>query len=126
MSFAMETELQASFEQLLWFINLHLASTGQCGFEGVDVEIVFDRDMMMNEADAISSARASVGILSHESVLVHHPWVSDPKIELARIAAEQRSEQQDDEYFTAFMSAMKKDTPVKKSPVDGEGDDGGA
>ena len=118
----METELQASFEQLLWFINIHLASAGKGDFEAADVEIVFDRDMMMNEADAISSARKSVGILSHESVLAHHPWVSDPKIELGRIAIEK----QGDEYYTAFMAAMKKKgARAKKDPMDGEGDDGG-
>lgn len=33
----METELQAAFEEILWFVNAHLANTGRGNFENEDV-----------------------------------------------------------------------------------------
>ena len=46
----METEYQASFEELLWFVNAHLANTGQGDFSNENVTIIFNRDMMMDES----------------------------------------------------------------------------
>lgn len=41
----METEYQASFEELLWFINCHLFNVGMGDYEQEDVEIIFNRDI---------------------------------------------------------------------------------
>ena len=80
----METEYQASFEDLLWFINAHLANSGAGDFEGEEVEIIFNRDMLMNETDIVSNIRNSVGILSDETLVANHPWVNDVSVELER------------------------------------------
>jgi SPP1 family phage portal protein len=81
----METEFQAAFEELLWFINCHLANTHVGDFEGEDVEIIFNRDIMINEADVINNIKNSVGILSDETLIAQHPWVDDPAEELERV-----------------------------------------
>ena len=98
----METELQAAFDNLLWFVDAHLANTGQGDFAGDDVTITFNRDMLMNETEAIANCAASVGLLSEETVVAQHPWVDDPQAELARLKR-QREEEQQREYdpFTA-------------------------
>ena len=49
----METELQAAFEEILWFVNSHLANTGQGDFEGEEVTIIFNRDILINETEVI-------------------------------------------------------------------------
>lgn len=87
----METEYQASFEELLYFINLHLANTGMGDFEGEQIEIIFNRDMLMSESDIINNIRNSVGILSHETLVANHPWTDSPLEELNRIAREESS-----------------------------------
>ena len=59
----METEFQAAFEDVLWFINAHLANTGRGNFENEEVNIIFNRDILINESEAIDNCAKSVGIL---------------------------------------------------------------
>ena len=95
----METEYQASFEELLWFVNTHLANTGQGNFDGEELEVIFNRDMMMNESDIINNIRNSVGILSDETLVAQHPWVDNVQLELKRL--EKESQRKADEYDDA-------------------------
>lgn len=89
----METELQAAFEEILWFVNAHLANTGKGSFEGEQVTITFNRDMLMNESEVIANCQASVGILSDETVIGQHPWVDDVEKEMDRLREQKEKEQ---------------------------------
>ena len=89
----METEFQASFEDLMFFVNAHL-SHKRMNFDNVSVEFKFDRDMLMNETDIISGINQSVGILSQETLIEAHPYVIDKDKELARVKKE-RAEEED-------------------------------
>ena len=42
-----ETEYQAAFEEILWFVNCHLANTGCGNFENEDVDIIFNRSSQL-------------------------------------------------------------------------------
>lgn len=102
----METEYQAAFEELLWFINAHLANTGQGDFEGVPVEITFNRDVMMNTTEQITQVKESVGIVSARTLLSHHPFVKDVDAEIKALEQEKRQEMQEAmEYSDAFGNA---------------------
>ena len=81
----METEYQASFEDLLWFVNMHFANHGMGDFEGEQVNIIFNRDMMINESEIIANCQQSVGILSDETIIANHPWINDVESELNRL-----------------------------------------
>ena len=89
----METELQAAFEELLWFINVHLFNTGQGDFEGEEVQIIFNRDILINESEAIENCQKSVGILSDETIIGQHPWIDDPGEEMERLEKQREKEQ---------------------------------
>lgn len=89
---AMDTELQASFEELIWFLNCHLANTGAGDFEGEDYDIIFNRDIMISEADVINNIKNSVGILSDETLIAQHPWVDDPEAELKRLKEQKEAD----------------------------------
>ena len=91
----METELQAAFEDLLWFVNAHLANTGQGDFEGEDVTVIFNRDILINETEAIANCQASVGLLSEETIIGQHPWIDDPQLELERLEKQRQREQEE-------------------------------
>ena len=80
-----ETEFQASFERLLWFVNAHLANIGAGDFEGESPDIIFDRDILMNEGEVIENCKKSVGLISDETIVAMHPWISDPAEELRRL-----------------------------------------
>ena len=80
----MEMELQGAFEDLLYFINVYFSFMGFGDFEGEDVEIIFNRDMLINESEAIDNCIKSLGLLSEETVVAQHPWVNEPLREMER------------------------------------------
>lgn len=92
-----EMEFQASMEQLLWFVNRHLADMGKGDFSDRQVRVIFDRDVLINETEAITNCKNSVGILSDETIVKMHPWVSQPEREWERILRERgtRPEERD-------------------------------
>ncbi|MDR9857797.1 phage portal protein [Paenibacillus sp. VCA1] len=84
----METEFQASLEQLRWFIDTHLYNTTNVDYSNEDVEFVFNRDMPIDEESIIKGIKDSVGILSDETLVAQHPYVRDVQAELDRKAKE--------------------------------------
>lgn len=90
-----ETEYQAAFEDILWFVNAHLANTGHGDFEGEEVTIIFNRDIIMNESEIIANCQASVGILSNETIIGQHPWVDNPQLEMERLEKQKQKEQEE-------------------------------
>lgn len=99
----METEFQASFEDLLWFINCHFANMGMGDFEGEEVEIIFNRDILISEGEVIENCSKSVGVLSDETIIANHPWVDDPQVEMERL--KKQKEENMEQYGLAFNPA---------------------
>lgn len=93
----METEYQAAFEEILWFVNAHLANTGQGDFEGQEdgVDVIFNRDMLMNESEIIDNCTKSQGLISDETIIANHPWVDDPQAEMERLKKQEEEAQQE-------------------------------
>ena len=81
----METEFQASLEQLRWFVDTHLYNSGGVDYSGEDLSFIFNKDMPIDEAAIITAIKDSVGILSDETLVAQHPWVKDVVAELERI-----------------------------------------
>lgn len=88
----METEFKMGFESLLYFVDLYLGLTGQGDYEKIEVELVFNRDMAINEAELIDNCSKSKGTVSDETVLSHHPFVSDVEDELERLKRQREEE----------------------------------
>ena len=86
-----ETEFQASLDQLLWFIDQHIANTTGQDFSDEPVEFIFNRDILIVETDTINNVKNSVGILSEETLVAQHPWVTDVQAELERIRKERNA-----------------------------------
>ena len=89
-----ETEFQASFEELLWFIRCHFANTGVGDFDLDNLEIIFNRDLPMVESEVINNIRNIVGILSDETLVAQHPWVDDVEMELKRKKKQEEAERE--------------------------------
>lgn len=88
----METEFQAAFEEILWFANAHFANTGKGDFSGEKVDVIFNRDILINETEAIENCAKSTGILSDETVVEQHPWIDDPEEEMERLKKQEEEE----------------------------------
>lgn len=98
-----ETEFQASFEELLWFVNKHLANTGQGDYDDQQVNIIFNRDVLINEIEVIEGLEKS-SYLPLETRLAQHPYVSDVQLEMKRLEEEQRKQMDmHDNYDTTFQ-----------------------
>ena len=97
----METEFQAGFDELIWFIDQHFVNKGIGNFEEDKVEFIFNRDIYINQSDTIANCQASMGILSRETIVAQHPWTTSVRKEMARIEAEEKAE------LDAYSTGMK-------------------
>ena len=118
----METEFQAAFEEILWFVNAHLANTGKGNFENEEVTVIFNRDILINESEAIDNCSKSVGILSDETIIGMHPWIDDPQQELERLEKQRQKEQEEmqQQGYNPFAPQGNQQPPKKEGDPNGE------
>ena len=92
-----ESEAQATMDDILWFVNCHLANSGMGDFEGQEngVDVIFNRDMLMNESEIIDNCTKSQGLISDETIIANHPWVDDPQTEIERLKKQKEEAQQE-------------------------------
>lgn len=111
---AMETEFQAGFEELKWFIDQYLIHKGEADYTEEDVEFVFNRDIFINEDAKIDNCVKSVGVLSNKTILSRHPWVTNVEHELQQIEEDKAAELEEME-TTMEIQAKNSPTPTKPS-----------
>jgi SPP1 family phage portal protein len=75
------------FEQLLYFVNKYHELTGQ-PVSDKEITIVFNRDIAINETQAIEDCQKSKGVISDRTIVANHPWVTDVDEEIAQIEKE--------------------------------------
>lgn len=106
----METEFQASFEDLLWFVNQHLANTGVGSYENTDVEVIFNRDGVVNEAEILQMLITAGVKISNRTLLAQVPFIDDIEAELKEVKKEQEE----------AMNAYQSDLPYSGGMNNGE------
>ncbi|MBR5535068.1 MAG: phage portal protein [Clostridia bacterium] len=79
-----EVELRYGFNCLTGLINEYFKLYGYGYFEDERVEIIFNRDCLINESEAIDNCIKSREILSEKTVMLQHPWVNDVGEEIKR------------------------------------------
>jgi SPP1 family phage portal protein len=102
----LESEFQASLEQMLWFVNQYFLMTGQGDFTKESVNIIFNRDIVTNESEVITDCSNSVGILDDKTIRENHPWYNE-EVE-QRLEEQKKKEKEElDEYQEAFKQQSK-------------------
>lgn len=104
---AMETEFQAGFEELKWFIDQYLVHQGKGNYTDEAVEFVFNRDIFINEDAKIENCVKSSGIISRKTILTRHPWVTNVEHELSQI---EEDKEQDLDEMDATLKIQSKNT----------------
>lgn len=105
---AMQTEFEAAFEDLFWFVNMHLINSGTGDFSNETVKPIFNRDIPINETEKIELCNKAGARISQETALAHHPWVSDVPEEQKRIDKEdERARAEINDYTGAFSTPGK-------------------
>lgn len=75
----MACEFSAALEQLLVFVRQREKLSEAA------VSFVFNTDVTVNETETIANCVASEGLVSRETLVANHPWVTDTEAELARL-----------------------------------------
>lgn len=88
----METEFQAGFEELKWFVDQYLIHQGEGDYTEEEVEFFFNRDFFINENTKIENCAKSVGVLSNRTIVAMHPWTKNLDHELAQIEEDKKAE----------------------------------
>ena len=85
-------EFNDSLDQLMWFVKWYLKNTGRGDFENNKVEIVFNTDKPTDETTIIANCVSSKGIISDETILANHPWVTSVEDEKKLMAKEEEEQ----------------------------------
>lgn len=115
----METEFQAGFEELKWFIDQFLIHQGNPDYTEESAEFIFDRDFFINESTKINNAVQLNGIISQKTLLSHIPWVTNIQRELEQLEEDRQAELDE---MDATMKLQAKNTPKSTTPKPSGGD----
>lgn len=99
-----ETEFQSSFQMMKFFIDAYLQVVDQVDFTNEKLEIILNRDILINETETISNCRNSAGLISDETIIANHPFVTDVDKELDRLKAQK---EEDDQLQQALQTLNK-------------------
>ena len=83
-------EEEASITQLVWFVLVDIKNRTGKDYMDVRYNIIFNRDMIVNETETITNCQTSVGIVSDETVIANHPWTKEVKKEIENIVADKK------------------------------------
>lgn len=108
----METEFQAGFEELKWFIDQHLIHMNNEDYSETNVEFIFNRDIFINEDAKIDNCVKSLGIISNKTLLARHPWVTNVEHELIQIEEDKAAELEEME---STMKIQSKNNPTSNT-----------
>lgn len=86
-------QVSTTLENLAYFIFNHEKMFNHTNIGTDYFQVIFNTDMITNESQTIVDCQNSVGIVSNETILSHHPYVTDVKKELDKLKAQQEEEQ---------------------------------
>lgn len=85
-----ETEFQASFEEILWFVKNYINMNGGGDYSNENIKVVFNRDMLMNEQEIMDMLLKAGLQLSQETLMNQVPFITDAKAEVERVKEEKK------------------------------------
>lgn len=106
---SLEMEFQYSLRQVIWFVNQYLGNE----FSEERIDIIFNRDIMINESQAILDCVQSQNLISLETLLSQHPWVKNSKLELQRIKKQETEFLENQEQFKFKEESVDNDNREK-------------
>ncbi len=88
---ALEDNFKWSFEQLLYFVNKYMELTGK-PVSDKEITIIFNRDIQVNQAETVDNCVKSMGVISHQTIVANHPFVTDLDQEMKQIEKEAQTD----------------------------------
>lgn len=88
---ALDVEFQQGFKDLLYFVGVFLGETSKGAIDPESIDIIFNRDITINETEAIENCSKSSGIISQQTIIANHPWVTDVEDEIKRLEEDKKA-----------------------------------
>lgn len=88
----MIAEFNAAFEDLLWFVHQHCSNKGIGDFSNENVDIIFNKDMLVNEVETLMSLVSAGVRISNKTLLEQVPFINDLDTELKQLEEEKEAE----------------------------------
>lgn len=88
----LEENIKNGFYDLMYFVREYILLTGGYYNDKENIDIVFNRDVIFNEGEAIEQCKNSLGIISKKTIVTNHPWIVDVEEELKQIEEEENRE----------------------------------
>ena len=96
---------------VITIINKYLLITTGVDYSEDEVKFIFNRDIMVNESQAIQDCLASSSLVSTETMLSKHPFVSNVKTELDRLKKEHLEYEREDIYKEVSKDEVETPAP---------------
>lgn len=87
----MARRFSVAITNFCWFAARYLEIKGVGTFDPHSVKITYNKSLLINDLELSQIAASSMGIISQETIVAHHPWVEDAQAELTRLQSEQES-----------------------------------
>ncbi|CEN89559.1 portal protein [[Clostridium] sordellii] len=87
---SLEVLFTRAFEELLYFVNTYLRETNQGIYQDEDIELIFNKNIKINEAETIENCIKSKGIVSDKTIIANHPWVKNLREEQEQLNKENK------------------------------------
>ncbi len=101
---------------MLPFLNYYMSVAGLGNFQDEEVEFIFNRDMIINESEILSTLN-NLGVrISQETLLSQVPWIDDVKKEMDNIKKE--GEEAIDLYGNSFRELRQDEGIEEKDHVE--------
>lgn len=97
-----ERKFKKALREFLWFIAEYLKYAEKVEYDYKAIQITFNKSMLINENEKITSAQQSKGVISDETIVSNHPWVENPDEELERL-----KQQRQDLYGDRLMQELE-------------------
>lgn len=81
----LERKFSKGLQTFMWFTTEYLSISENKEIDYKDIQFTFNKSMLMNEMEQSQIAQQSKGIISDETLLANHPWVTDPELEKERM-----------------------------------------
>ncbi len=84
----MARRFTVSIQNVCWFIARYLEIRGKGTYDPYSVRVTYTKTLLAHDLEMSQIALSSMGVISHETVVSHHPWVDDAEEEMARLEEE--------------------------------------
>jgi len=84
-----ERKFRKGLRDLIEFVAMYENIAHSKTYDPKLINIVFNKSMILNEAEMVTMAQNSKGIISDDTIVANHPWVDDPANEMEKLKENQ-------------------------------------